>query len=72
MFPDAKVETVNDFMATFELEGQRFYALNGGPRFKFNESVSSFISVEIHEEVDYFWNRLTADGGKEAATEAAF
>jgi len=66
VFPNAKVETVNDFMATFELEGQRFNALNGGPRYKFNEAVSFFISVETQEEVDYFWNRLTADGGEES------
>ena len=66
VFPNAKVETVNDFMATFELEGQRFNALNGGPRFKFNEAVSFFISVETQDEVDYFWTRLTADGGEES------
>jgi predicted 3-demethylubiquinone-9 3-methyltransferase (glyoxalase superfamily) len=64
VFPNAKVETVSDFMATFELEGQRFHALNGGPQFKFNEAVSFFISVETQQEVDYFWSRLTADGGK--------
>jgi predicted 3-demethylubiquinone-9 3-methyltransferase (glyoxalase superfamily) len=64
VFPHAKVETVNDFMATFELEGQRFNALNGGPRHKFNEAISFFISVESQEEVDYFWNRLIADGGE--------
>jgi predicted 3-demethylubiquinone-9 3-methyltransferase (glyoxalase superfamily) len=46
VFPNAKVENVNDFMATFELEGQRFHALNGGPKYKFNEAVSFFISVE--------------------------
>ena len=45
VFPNAKVETVNDFMATFELEGQRFNALNGGPKYKFNEAISFFISV---------------------------
>ena len=66
VFPNAKVETVNDFMATFELEGQKFNALHGGPQFKFNEAVSFFISVESQEEVDYFWNRLTADGGVES------
>jgi len=60
VFPNAKVETVNDFMATFELEGQRFNALNGGPKYRFNEAVSFFISVESQEEVDYFWNRLSA------------
>jgi predicted 3-demethylubiquinone-9 3-methyltransferase (glyoxalase superfamily) len=66
VFPNAKVETVNDFMASFELEGQKFNALNGGPRYKFNEAVSFFISVESQEEVDYFWNRLIADGGEES------
>ena len=64
VFPNAKVETAGDFMATFELEGQRFHALNGGPQFKFNEAVSFFISVETQEEVDYYGSRLTADGGK--------
>ncbi len=66
VFPNAKVETVNDFMATFELEGQKFNALNGGPKFKFNEAVSFFISVENQDELDYFWNKLTADGGEES------
>ena len=66
VFPNAKVETVNDFMASFELEGQKFNALNGGPQFKFNEAVSFFVSVESQEEVDYFWNKLTADGGEES------
>lgn len=65
VFPNATIETVNDFMASFELEGQRFHALNGGPKYKFNEAVSFFISVETQEQVDYFWNRLTADGGEE-------
>lgn len=66
VFPNAKVEAVNDFMATFELEGQKFNALNGGPQFRFNEAVSFFISVETQEEVDYFWSKLTADGGAES------
>jgi predicted 3-demethylubiquinone-9 3-methyltransferase (glyoxalase superfamily) len=66
VFPNAKVETVNDFMASFELEGQKFNALNGGPKYRFNEAVSFFISVETQEEVDYFWNRLIADGGEES------
>ena len=65
VFPNAKVETVNDFMASFELEGQKFNALNGGPKYKFNEAVSFFISVETQEQVDYFWSKLTADGGEE-------
>ncbi|MET3908093.1 putative 3-demethylubiquinone-9 3-methyltransferase (glyoxalase superfamily) [Bradyrhizobium sp. S3.3.6] len=66
VFPNAKVEAVSDFMAVFELEGQRFNALNGGPQHRFNEAVSFFISVETQGEVDYFWSRLTADGGAES------
>ena len=52
-------------MAVFELEGQRFNALNGGPQYRFYEALSFFISVETQEEVDYFWSRLIADGGEE-------
>jgi predicted 3-demethylubiquinone-9 3-methyltransferase (glyoxalase superfamily) len=66
VFPNARIETVSDFMASFELEGQRFHALNGGPQYKFNEAVSFFLSVETQEQVDYFWNKLTADGGQES------
>jgi predicted 3-demethylubiquinone-9 3-methyltransferase (glyoxalase superfamily) len=51
----------------FELEGQRFTALNGGPEFKFNESVSFVVNCETQEEVDYFWEKLTANGGQESA-----
>jgi predicted 3-demethylubiquinone-9 3-methyltransferase (glyoxalase superfamily) len=49
--------------ATFQLAGQQFMALNGGPQFKFNEAVSLFVDCESQEEVDYYWDRLTADGG---------
>ena len=49
----------------FELEGQKFTALNGGPVFKFNESISFVVNCETQEEVDYFWEKLTADGGQE-------
>jgi predicted 3-demethylubiquinone-9 3-methyltransferase (glyoxalase superfamily) len=66
VFPNAKVEAVNDFMASFELEGQKFHALNGGPKFRFNEAISFFISVESQQEVDYFWDRLLAGGGAES------
>src|SRR5881397_4334046 len=50
----------------FEIEGQRFVALNGGPQFKFNESVSFVVDCETQEEVDYFWEKLTTDGGEES------
>jgi predicted 3-demethylubiquinone-9 3-methyltransferase (glyoxalase superfamily) len=51
----------------FELEGQKFVALNGGPQFKFNESVSFVVNCETQQEVDYYWQKLTADGGQESA-----
>jgi predicted 3-demethylubiquinone-9 3-methyltransferase (glyoxalase superfamily) len=51
----------------FEIEGQKFVALNGGPLFKFNESVSFVVNCETQEEVDYFWEKLIADGGEESA-----
>jgi predicted 3-demethylubiquinone-9 3-methyltransferase (glyoxalase superfamily) len=50
----------------FEIEGQKFVALNGGPQFKFNESVSFVVNCETQEEVDYFWEKLIADGGEES------
>lgn len=64
VFPDAKVEMKSDFIAIFEIQGQRFYALNGGPQFKFNESVSFFISVDTQDEVDYYWDKLISGGGE--------
>jgi predicted 3-demethylubiquinone-9 3-methyltransferase (glyoxalase superfamily) len=51
----------------FEIVGQKFTALNGGPQFKFNESVSFMVNCETQQEVDYFWEKLTADGGEESA-----
>ena len=50
----------------FEIEGQTFTALNGGPQFKFNESVSFVVNCKTQEEVDYFWEKLTAGGGQES------
>ncbi|MHA6687405.1 VOC family protein [Mesorhizobium sp. A556] len=52
-------------MVTFELDGQTFQALNGGPEFHFTEAISLSIDCKDQEEVDYFWDKLTADGGKE-------
>jgi predicted 3-demethylubiquinone-9 3-methyltransferase (glyoxalase superfamily) len=46
--------------AIFELDGQRFMALDGGPIFKFNEAVSFYVECEDQAEVDYFWERLSA------------
>jgi predicted 3-demethylubiquinone-9 3-methyltransferase (glyoxalase superfamily) len=48
---------------SFELEGQRFTALNGGPQFKFNESVSFVVHCESQAEIDEYWGKLLAGGG---------
>jgi predicted 3-demethylubiquinone-9 3-methyltransferase (glyoxalase superfamily) len=49
----------------FELAGQRFMALDGGPVFKFNEAISLLISCETQEEIDYFWGKLSANPASE-------
>ncbi|MDP9317967.1 MAG: VOC family protein, partial [Actinomycetota bacterium] len=49
---------------TFELEGQEFVALNGGPEFTFDEAISFMVSCQSQEEVDDFWSKLS-DGGEE-------
>jgi predicted 3-demethylubiquinone-9 3-methyltransferase (glyoxalase superfamily) len=58
--PKGKVMTVD-----FELDGQRFAALNGGPTFKFTEAISLVVNCETQEEIDYFWERLSSEGGQQ-------
>jgi predicted 3-demethylubiquinone-9 3-methyltransferase (glyoxalase superfamily) len=77
VFGDAKVGEVSRYgddgpgpagtvmSATFELRGQQFMALNGGPGFPFTEAVSLFVACETQEEVDDLWEKLTA-GGEES------
>src|SRR6185295_3816677 len=48
----------------FELDGQQFTALNGGPLFKFSEAISFEIACKTQKEIDYFWEKLSAGGGK--------
>src|SRR5450432_2634569 len=50
----------------FELDGQAFTALNGGPMFKFNEAISFQVNCETQEEVDYYWEKLSEGGDKKA------
>ncbi|MBN8673610.1 MAG: VOC family protein [Chitinophagales bacterium] len=60
-FPKDQVMT-----GVFELDGLRFYAFDAGPQFKFTEATSFFVNCETQEEVDHYWNSLTADGGQES------
>ena len=69
IFRESKVVTINKaqgrtMSVVFELQGQRFMALNAGPHFKFNEAVSFFVGCETQAEIDEYWSKLIADGGE--------
>ena len=51
--------------ATFQLEGQQFYALNGGPQYKFTPAISLFVNCETQQEVDELWDKLSEGGHKD-------
>jgi predicted 3-demethylubiquinone-9 3-methyltransferase (glyoxalase superfamily) len=65
LFKGSKINSVNPMTVSFTLAGQEFIALNGGPMFKFNESMSLFVDCKDQAEIDYLWSKLTADGGQE-------
>jgi predicted 3-demethylubiquinone-9 3-methyltransferase (glyoxalase superfamily) len=62
---DAPREAGMVMTVEFELDGQRLVAINGGPQFTFDEALSLQIDCADQDEVDYYWSRLTADGGSE-------
>jgi predicted 3-demethylubiquinone-9 3-methyltransferase (glyoxalase superfamily) len=78
VFPDAKVKHTAEYgdgaplpkgtplTVTFEIAGQDFMLLNGGPYFRINEAVSFYVHCKDQTEVDYYWSKLTADGGAES------
>jgi predicted 3-demethylubiquinone-9 3-methyltransferase (glyoxalase superfamily) len=55
----------NAISGTFEIEGQTFYALDGGPMFKFTPAISLFVSCDTQEEIDYLWEKLSENGRKD-------
>jgi len=55
----------------FEIEGQTFVALNGGPAFKFNEAISFMVNCETQQEIDYYWEKLS-EGGDEKAQQCGW
>jgi len=63
---DAPVPKGSVLVVSFELDGQRFTALNGGPAFHFNESISFVVRCDSQQEVNDYWSKLTADGGSES------
>lgn len=64
IFKSSKIVFANPMTVSFQLEGQPFYALNGGPQFHFTPAISLFVNCETQAEVDTLWAKLTA-GGKE-------
>lgn len=66
IFANVEAANLNPMTGTVTIEGQRFQLLNGGPMYKFNEAVSFVIRCKDQAEVDYYWNKLTADGGVES------
>jgi predicted 3-demethylubiquinone-9 3-methyltransferase (glyoxalase superfamily) len=65
IFKNSKITSDNQMVVSFELNGNKFIGLNGGPQFKFNEAVSFVVDCETQEEIDHYWNSLTAQGGSE-------
>ena len=65
IFKDSRVIENTPLVVHFELNGRRFMGLNGGPRFKFDESISFVITCADQSEIDYYWEKLT-DGGEES------
>lgn len=65
IFPNSKITHQEPIMVTFELDGKPFHALNGGTYYTINEAISFMIDCADQAEVDHYWSRLTADGGKE-------
>jgi predicted 3-demethylubiquinone-9 3-methyltransferase (glyoxalase superfamily) len=66
VFENSKLINSSPFITSFELEGLHFEAINGGPQFQFNESVSFFVDCEDQDEVDYYWNAFIDNGGTES------
>jgi predicted 3-demethylubiquinone-9 3-methyltransferase (glyoxalase superfamily) len=65
IFPISKITSVSQTSTSFEIEGQRFIAFNGGPHYKLNPAISLFVSCNTQAEVDALWDRFLSEGGKE-------
>ena len=63
IFKNSKMISNDPNVVIFELDGQKFYALNGGPNYKFTEAISFFVDCRDQAEVDYYWGKLSADNG---------
>jgi len=66
IFPNSKIIFESPMVVHCELNGHRFMGLNGGPQFKHTEATSFVIECKDQQEIDHYWNNLTADGGQES------
>lgn len=66
VFKNSKITQDTPMVVIFELNGRKFMGLNGGPMFKFNEAASFVVECADQAEIDYYWNKLTSDGGQES------
>ena len=71
LFKHSRIVAVNRagdrvMSGTFVMDGRTYHAFNGGPHFQFNEAISLMITCDTQEEIDRYWNALTADGGQES------
>lgn len=62
IFKNSKITSQSPMSVTFVLDGQNFYALNGGPHYKFTEAISFYVSCDTQKEIDYFWDALSKGG----------
>ncbi|MFC3559625.1 VOC family protein [Pedobacter jamesrossensis] len=66
VFKNSKITHVTPMVVTFELNGNKFMGLNGGPKLNFDEAISFMISCDTQDEIDYYWETFTKDGGAES------
>lgn len=66
VFKNSKITTDTPMVVMFEVNGYKLMGLNGGPHFKFSEAVSLVVNCDSQEEIDYYWEKLTANGGEES------
>lgn len=62
IFENSKILDSSPMCVTFELAGQRFMALNGGPHYKLTEAISFFVRCDTQKEIDYYWRKLSSKG----------
>jgi predicted 3-demethylubiquinone-9 3-methyltransferase (glyoxalase superfamily) len=66
VFKNSKITHDSPMVVIFELNGKKFMGLNGGPQFKFDEAISFVVNCHTQDEIDYYWDKFTANGGQES------